>query len=29
MSNDTHVTDVGGLVHQRADLIYGKVDHDD
>lgn len=25
MSNDTHVTDVGGLVHELTDLVYGKV----
>ena len=25
MSNNTHVTDVGGLVHKGPDLVYGEV----
>ncbi len=25
MSDDTHVTDICGLVHQLTDLVYGKV----
>ena len=28
MSDDTHVTDVGGLVHKFPDLIYGEVTED-
>ena len=28
MGNDTHVTDVGGLVHKGPDLIYGEVTED-
>lgn len=25
MSDNTHVTDVGGLVHELTDLVYGEV----
>ena len=28
MSDNTHVTDVGGLVHKGPDLIYGEVTED-
>jgi hypothetical protein len=29
MGDDTHIADVGGVVHQFAELLGGEVDHDD
>lgn len=28
MSNNAHISDIGGMVHQFTELFSGKVDHD-